>query len=212
MGALLYPLYTIANFGLAIWSIDLLQQSNNGNIFLLILVMAGMIYDNLIISLGRLINEGLHLELLNRLRFFLHDMLIPLLLVVAVKLASAAGVVWATQSLVSSGSWGIALGLIAFGLLVNFKHLELIPTNYAGILRYKPKKSYVPILTIFTALIVGVAGFYIWREIQWPWMFVGTVVMFLGNAFPTTIVGPLLGSTVDFIFILALVLTQINVY
>ncbi|MGV0106471.1 hypothetical protein NSTCB13_05286 [Nostoc sp. DSM 114160] len=64
-------------------------------------------------------------------------------------------------------------------------------------------------LTILIALLVGVAGFYIWREIQWPWMFVGTVVMLFGNALPTKFFGSLVGSAVDFVFILALVTTHI---
>jgi hypothetical protein len=90
--------------------------------------------------------------------------------------------------------------------------LELAPITFAGSLRYKPKKSQAPILTILIALLVGVAGFYIWREIQWPWMFVGTVVMLFGNALPTKIFGSLVGSAVDFVFILALLTTQTVLY
>ena len=212
MGAILYPLYTVANLVLATWSISLWQHSHHANILLLMLVVAGMTYDNLIISLGRLINEGVCLKLLNRLRFLLHDLLIPLLVVVAVKLASAAGVVWASQPIVFSGCWTIAFGLIGLGLVTNCKQLELAPITFAGSLRYKPKKSQVPILTILIALLVGVAGFYIWHEIQWPWMFLGTLVMFFVNALPTKIFGSLVGSAVDFVFMLALLATQIVLY
>ncbi|MEH2233526.1 MAG: hypothetical protein V7K71_28460 [Nostoc sp.] len=209
MGAILYPLYTVANLVLATWSISLWQHSHHANILLLLLVVAGMTYDNLIISLGRLINEGSFLKSLNRLRFLLHDLLIPLLVVVAIKLASAAGVFWANKPILFSGCWTITFGLIGLGLMTNLKHLELAPINVAGSLRYKPKNSKPPISTIFIALLVGVAGFYIWREIQWPWMFVGTVVMLFGNALPTKIFGSLVGSAVDFVFILALLTTHI---
>ena len=212
MGAILYPLYTVANLVLATWSISLWQDSHHANILLLLLVIVGMTYDNLIISLGRLINEGSFLKFLNRLRFLLHDLLIPLLVVVAVKLASAAGVLWASEPILFSGCWTITFGLIGLGLVTNLKHLELAPITFAGSLRYKPKKSQAPISTILIALLVGVAGFYIWREIQWPWMFAGTVVMLFGNALPTKFFGSLVGSAVDFVFILALVTTHIVLY
>ncbi|WP_322708944.1 hypothetical protein [Nostoc sp. ChiSLP03a] len=212
MGAFLYPVYTLASFGLAIWSFNLFAHSHNINILLLISVLVGMTYDNLIVSVGRLINEGTLLELLNRLRFFFHNLFIPLLVVVAVKLACNAGVVWASYPIVCYGCWAIAFGLIAFGLLTEFRYLELAPINFAGSLRYKPKSCSVPILTILTALLVGMAGFYIWRETQWPWMFVGTLIMFLGNALPASIFGTLVSSAVDFLFILGLVATELIVH
>ncbi|WP_414589803.1 hypothetical protein [Scytonema sp. PCC 10023] len=212
MATFLYPIYTVANFGLAIWGINLFQQAPRMSTILLIVVLTGMIYDNLIISVGHLIDEGTLLESLNRLRFLFHNLFVPLLVVVAVKLACNAGVTWAHYPIICYGCWAIALGLIVFGLLTDFRRLELIPTTFAGSLRYKPKSCSVPILTIAIALLVGVVGFYIWREIQWPWMFVGTLVMFSGNAMPTRIFGTLVGSAVDLVFILALLTTPLIVH
>jgi len=212
MAAFLYPVYTLASVGLMIWSFSQFEHSHNINTILLLLVLIGMTYDNLIVSVGRLINEGILLELLNRLRFLLHNLFVPLLVVVAVRLACNASVAWASTPIVCYGCWAIAFGLIAFGLLIDFQRLELAPTTFAGSLRYKPKSYSVPILTILTALLVAVAGFYIWREIQWPWMFLGTLTMFFGNALPTSIFGTLVSSAVDLIFILALVVTELIIH
>jgi hypothetical protein len=212
MAAFLYPTYTLANVGLALWSLSLFKHPHNINTTLLLLVLAGMTYDNFIISIGRLIDQGALLELLNRLRFLFHNLFVPLLVVVAVKLASNAGVVWASNPTVYYGCWVIALGLITFGLVSDFVGLELIPITFAGSLRYKPKSCGLPMLPILTASLVAVMGFFIWREINWPWMLVGTLVMFSGNALPTRIFGTLVSSAVDFVFILALLATELIVY
>ncbi|MBH8553781.1 hypothetical protein I8751_15670 [Nostocaceae cyanobacterium CENA357] len=209
MAAFLYPIYTLATFGLAIWGIILFQQSHRVSTILLIVVVAGMIYDNLIVSVGRLINEGALLKLLNRLRFLFHNLCVPLLVVVAVNLANIAGVPWANNSILYKSCWAIAIALITLGLLTDFRQLELIPTAFAGTLRYKPKSCGVPILTILTALLVAVVGFCIWHQTQWLWMFVGTLIMLVGNALPKSIFGPLLGSVVDCIFILTLLATDL---
>ncbi|MEA5504040.1 hypothetical protein VB735_13130 [Halotia wernerae UHCC 0503] len=210
MAAFLYPIYTLATFGFAIWGIILFQQSHRISTFLLIVVLAGMIYDNLIVSVGYLIHEGALLKLLNRLRFLFHNLFVPLLVVVAVNLADIAGVFWASNFILYKSCWVIAIGLIALGLLTNFRQLELIPTTFAGTLRYKPKSCNAPIVTIFTALLVAIVALYIWHQTQWLWMFVGTLIMLLGNALPKSIFGPLVGSVVDCIFILALLATDLT--
>jgi len=212
MATFLYPIYTVANFGLAIWGINLFQQAPRMSTILLIVVLTGMIYDNLIISVGHLIDEGTLLESLNRLRFLFHNLFVPLLVVIAVRLAYDAGVVWASNPIMSYGCWAIALGLIAFGLVSSFLSLELAPTSFGGTLRYKPKSCGVPIVPILTAVLVAVIGFYIWRETQCPWMFVGTLVMLCGNALPGSIFGPVVSSAVDVVFILAFLATELIVH
>ncbi|MGJ5629483.1 hypothetical protein [Nostoc sp. CALU 1950] len=209
MAAFLYPVYTIATLGLAIWGISLFQQSHRITTILLIVVLSGMFYDNLIVSVGSLINEGTLLKLLNRLRFLFHNLFVPLLVVIAVNLAYIAGVAWANNPIVYKGCWAIAIGLIVLGLVTDFRQLELIPTTFAGTLRYKPKSCSVPVLTIFTALLVAVIGFYIWCQTQWLWMFMGTLIMLFGNVLPKSIFGPLIGSAVDCVFILAMLTTEL---
>ena len=94
------------------------------------------------------------LKFLNRLGFLFHNLFVPLLIVVAVKLACNAGVAWASNPVVYKDCWAIAIKMVAFGLVSDFRQLELIPTAFAGTLRRKPKSCGVPILTILTALLV----------------------------------------------------------
>lgn len=212
MAAFLYPIFTVVSLGLVIWVSSIFQQAHSISTILLIVVLAGMTYDNLIISVGRLIGEGSLLKLLNYLRFLFHYLFVPLLVVVAVKLADDAGVAWASNPIVCKGCWALALGLVVLGLITVFRQLELAPITFAGTLRYRPKTCGLPILPVLTAFLVAVLGFYIWRETESSWMFVGTLIMLCGNALPARIFGPLISSVVDFIFILAFLATELIVH
>ena len=204
MAAFLYPIYTFATFGLAVGTIMLFQQRHEISIILLFLALAGMIYDNFIISIGNLIGEGSLLKLLNRLRFMFH-VFTPILIVSVIKIISHAGVVWGHNSFFYYGAWVLVLGLIIYGLVRTFKQEEeLIPVKIGGILRYKPQKPDLPIGTIITAVCCLVAGVLIWQETQLPWMFVGTLIMFCGNALPASILSFIIAPMIDMIFMIAL--------
>lgn len=205
MAAILHAIYTLAHFGLLVWGIHLFQQSNNIGTILLLVVLVGLIYDNLIISLGSLIGEGKLLESLNRLRFLFHTLFTPLLVVVAVELAHNAGVIWINSPIVRCIAWTIALGLIAFEFGNKFLRLKLVSATFAGTLRYKEEESNsLPLAAILTILLVAVVGISIWQTMQCPWVFLGALVMFLGSAVPTRIVGPVLGSGVEIVLALSL--------
>jgi hypothetical protein len=213
MAAIFFPIYTLFNLGLMIWSVSLFKEQSQASIsiLILILVLFGMIYDNLIISIGRLIDEGALLELLSRLRFLLHNLFVPLLVVCTAKLISQSGISWASNPLFDYGTWLIAIGLILYGLICELQCQELILINFSGTLRYKSQNVGIPISTILTSLIVAIAGGIIWHEIQLPWMFIGTVVMIFGNGLATAAYRPLIGSAVDLLFILGLLVTEIKI-
>ena len=208
MAVYLYPIYTFATLALAIGGISLFQQTGQISTIILIGVIAGMTYDNFIISIGHLIGEGNLLKLLNRLRFLFHNLLVPTLVISASTIISNAGVQWAKNPVFHYGCWAVALGLIVCGLANDFKQEELIPSYFAGTLRYKPKKPAIPTTTILTALFCAIAGISMWFQIEWAWMFVGTLIMFGGNAFSTKPIGPLVASVVDVVFIFTLLATD----
>ena len=205
MAAILHVIYTFAHLGLLIWGIHLFQQSSNIGTILLVIVLVGLVYDNLIISLGSLIGEGRLLESLNRLRFLLHTLFTPLLLVIAVELANHAGVVWIGNPIVRCMAWIVALVLIGFEFGKKFVPLKLVSATFAGTLRYREaESSSLPIGAILTIVLVAVVGISIWQTIQWPWVFLGALIMLLGSAVPIRIVGPVLGSGVEIVLALSL--------
>lgn len=204
MAAILHPIYTLAHFGLAIWGLHLFQQSINMGTILLLVVLTGLIYDNLIISLGSWIGEGELLEFLNRLRFLFHTLFTPLLLVVAVELANYAGVLWFGSPIVHCITWMIAIALIEFEFRKKYLTLKLESTTFAGTLRYREAEGSLPMAAILTIALVAVVGIIIWQTMQCPWVFVGALIMFFGSAVPTRLVGPVLGSGVEIVLVLSL--------
>jgi hypothetical protein len=176
---------------------------------LLSVVLLGMIYDNLIITIGKLIAECSLLKRLNQLRFCFHNLLVPLLVITAINIAADLGITWATSPIVSYISWAIALLLMISGLATFLRSPDLIATDFAGTLRYKPQQSSIPLTTILTAVLVAITGGWIWYVTRWHWMFTGTTVMLAGNALPKNIFGTLIGSAVDSMFIFSLLTTAL---
>lgn len=212
MAAIFHPIYTVVHFWLAIWGLHLFQQSINIGTILLLVVLAGLIYDNLIISIGNFIGEGELLEFLNKLRFLFHTLFTPLLVVVAVELANYAGVTWFGSPIVRGIAWLIAIGLIEFEFRKKFLTLKLESTTFAGTLRYREAEGGLPMAAILTIALVAVIGIIIWQTMQCPWVFVGAVIMFLGSAVPTRLVGQVLGSGVEIVLVLSLLATGLQIY
>lgn len=209
MAAILHLIYTLAHFGLLVWGIHLFQQSSNIGTILLLVVLAGLIYDNLIISLGNWIGEGELLESLNRLRFLFHTLFTPLLVVVAVELAHNAGVMWLSNSIVRYLAWAIALIMIGLEFGNKFLELKLVSNTFAGTLRYiEAESGSLPIAAILTIVLVALVGISIWQTLHCPWVFAGALIMLFGSAIPTRIVGPVVGSGVEIVLALSLLVIQ----
>lgn len=209
MAAILHLIYTLAHFGLLVWGIHLFQQSSNIGTILLLVVLAGLIYDNLIISLGNWIGEGELLESLNRLRFLFHTLFTPFLVVVAVELAHNAGVMWLSNPIVRCMAWAIALIMIWLELGNKFLELKLVSNTFAGTLRYiEAGSGSLPIAAILTIVLVALVGISIWQKLHCPWVFAGALIMLFGSAIPTRIVGPVVGSGVEIVLALSLLVIQ----
>lgn len=82
MDILFYAIYCLAYLILFIWGIDLSRKyhwSMSANVILI--VVAALFYDNLVLASGRWIGEGTFLENLNAVRYWLHALITPLLVV-----------------------------------------------------------------------------------------------------------------------------------
>ena len=110
----IYPqghlLLAIAEFMLISWSISLYNKSKNFAIILSIMVLVCTAYDNIVLFAGSLLESGDLLLSLNKIRFLIHYLFLPLLIVVGVDLANRAGAVWAT-TMTKRLSWILAISL-----------------------------------------------------------------------------------------------------
>lgn len=171
----------LSHLSIGLWGLTLCHQAPQRTTLLLVVVLAGMLYDNAVLLIGSHVKPSALLERLNFLRYVIHNLCVPLLVVVGLDFLSYTNATWVTSPIVSCGFWGVTLGLIALGIK-DCIGLELISTRVAGILHYKPKQKNLPIPTILTSLIMAGIGYYLWAQLHWAWVLIGTVTMILGNA------------------------------
>ncbi|ELS03309.1 Protein of unknown function (DUF1350) [Xenococcus sp. PCC 7305] len=209
----LYPLghllLAIAELFLIGWSIRLWLQSNSLAMIVLPVILISLSYDNLVLASGTLLGEGQLLQLLSQIRFLVHYLCLPFLIVVGFELANRAGAGWAIP-IVRISAWILALGLGITDILTRYIGLELQPVYFAGMLRYTAKQTSPPIITIVVTIVVLLIGlgFWIRTKGKWSWLFFGTLVALIGNALPISQFGTLIGSTSEFLMTLALLFTE----
>lgn len=208
----LYPFFhlliALIEWGLIGWAVFVWRQSNSVAMIVLPILLASTSYDNLVLALGSFFGEGELLKALSMARFLLHYVVVPLFIVVGVELAHRAGASWATK-LTRILSWLIAFGLATIDVITKYRGIELAPVEFAGVLRYSiAQPSGPPIITIIVNFFVLAIGIGIWIRLEWPWLFVGSLLGIVGNAIPIAFVGTLAGSTSEFILAISLLLTE----
>lgn len=210
IGKLIYAGYTLAHLSVLIWATIIFQSSPSLSLAILMLVLAGLVYDNLIIFIGDWLHLGSKLETLNKVRYWCHGLLSPLLLIVAVQVLHVTQVSW-DRSVWSDGlAWSLTFGLILIEVTTRMVKLTLKPIQFAGTLRYKEVVPSRELPVILVILLVGAVGAVVWQQLGWSWMFWGAVIMMLGSAVPTTTkAGPSIGSGVEVILGWSLVATQL---
>ncbi len=209
MGKIIYAAYTIAHTLTLAWTIWLFLAAPSLSLAVLILVLAGLVYDNLIIYMGDWLQAGERLEALNKGRYWCHGLLSPLLLLVALQVLHRTGVSWDHSLWIDWFAVGLTLCLILVEVTSRMVKLSLKPVTFAGTLRYKevmPSREFPVILVI---VLLGIVGGMAWQSLHWPWMFWGALIMMVGSAVPpTTKAGPSIGSGVEVLFGLSLAATQ----
>ena len=207
MAEILYIFYTIAHIILLGWGIRLWRISRSLTLFLILLPIAGLIYDNGVIAIGQFVGEGDTLIVLNQGRYLLHAIITPMLIAASIALAGQAGVGWAKKRATHITFGIVTLGLIFMGLS-EFRHFVFAPEWFSGTLRYvETAVAGPPIPSIITIIIVAIVGVFIWRAIRWPWLFIGGLIMFVGSAIPPSVVGPVVGSGGEVVLLTSLLAT-----
>lgn len=191
------------------WSIRLWRQSNKLAIIILQIVLASLVYDNFVLAIGALLGPGELLMYLNKIRFLVHYISLPFLIVVGVDLVRSAGAAWATP-LTQRLSWVLAFCLAILDVLNRYVGMKLELTSSGGIVRYTALNVGIPIITIAVSvfiLLIGI-GIQVRSRGKLPWLFIGALVALLGNALPQSLFGTLPASSSEFMLILSLLVTE----
>lgn len=161
------------------------------------LIVLGLFYDALILSLGSILPEGTLLRTLSRLRFVFHGALIPLIFPICAY-ALDFSKTWKTIVWIFTGI------LIALGIAEGFA-TDLSLQQVAGILRYTSGEgtpgwagAVSGILSYGTVVPLIIAGIIVWIKQKTPALFLAGFLMFLFSA-----LGPATGNF-DLIFFISM--------
>jgi hypothetical protein len=172
------------------------------------LVIAGLIYDNIMIGIGSFIVEGDNLRSLSMLRFWFHALFTPTLVLFAYGVAKYSTITWAKKPVA-----GILFLLTTFAL-IGYEILETISQRIEvvreyGIVRYTlVGSSGPPLMVLIVAIILLFVGISLFRKTRWSSMMIGVAVMIVGSAVSIPMPSTAVTNTFELIFIFSLFLTQ----
>lgn len=208
MSTAIYTLYTLGHLFILRQALKLRPQSRWPVWLLFLIAEVGLIYDNAIIALGRVIGAGDLLAALNLPRFLIHALITPTLVLVGFYLLKRSGVLWAAGRAAQTIICLITTALMALGL-ISYSALQLEATAEFGILRYHDISGQgPPIPAIITIVLLIIFGAIIWYRVQWPWLCLAAVGMFISAAVPMSLVGPIVGSGGEVLLALGILTTE----
>ena len=182
MSQISYSIYALFYLGFSVYSFIIWRRTKRLSMFFVFVVIAALIYDNGIIALGNTLGEGEFLRILTVGRFCIHFTVTPLLIWTSLEQARRVGYAWAGKPVVRWGAILLITILIASGFVTEVHGIDLQLVNLDGVLRYMlPEAIFTAIVPVVGAVIAILIGGMLWRVKGWPWMFLGTLVIFLAE-------------------------------
>lgn len=203
--------YFAAYLFLLIWGIKLAARYGCNDLSnVLLLVIIGLVYDNGVLAMGKFIGEGSLLENISYPRFYMHAFFTPLLVLFSLSAMKKADFKWTFKKWFQAIFYLLTLGLIVYELFSEVLGLTLEANWKYGVLSYSNVEpaSGVPLMVLFVSLILIFASIIVWRKQGWIWFFVGTLIMFLGNAFPISLPSAAITNAFELILIVSLFFTK----
>lgn len=175
----------------------------------LVLVLFGLLYDNLMIASGASIGEGDTLEVLSKVRYILHALFTPTLLLFALGVCLHLNLITIKKMLWKGSTYLLTIGFILYELFTSVFGMELVPKWKYGILTYESTATTgFPIMIIMIYLAFIVIGFWLVKRYRFPWLLLGTVIMIVGGVITIWIKFEPMMNFCELLFMLSLVITR----
>ena len=175
---------------------------------LLLLLMAGLLYDNFISGIGFLLGEGALLKGLNIVRYVIHAFATPLLCYIVFSIARKMGVKVFQSRVFEAAIWILVAGFMLLGYRHELASMDFVPKIRWGVLNYVHAVSSAPLAAILINIFVITAAVFIWRATLWPGLFITSILMFVLAAIPIKNAPPILGNAGEIIFMYGFVLAE----
>jgi len=194
-------LFTVAIIAYLYMLRRLIQQRLGLPEIIVMLLLIALTMDNLILVLGNAFIDTTGYYYASWFRFFAHALVLPLLMQAVLAVAARAGVTWAARRDVQIITGLIVVAAILFGMITEVIGLQLVEAELMGHLRLVSADAHPPFATIFTNIVVLLVAIPIWRRAGWPWLFAGSLAIFLINgAAGATDYGILAGNAAEILF------------
>lgn len=208
MDSIIFSLFAITYVILLFWGLRTHRRWTLSSV--IFFVVAALIYDNAIYVLGTFIGEGTFLKTLNLLRFWFHALFTPTLILFSITSMGEAKIKWAQQSwvLLIGVLYTIAAMIIEYTTELN--GLVLQASEEYGALSYSSAEeaSGPPIMILMVLMGLLIAGIMLWWKANWPWIFIGTVIMTIGSAVSFDIGSNAITNAFELILLFTLVWTK----
>lgn len=152
----------------------------------LFLVLLALVYDNLIIGIGRFIGEGSLLEILNFGRFWLHALFTPTLILFSIAILREADVKWAKSIWAMIATGILFMSAICIEFFTELKGLAITPNEQYGALSYSSvaEATGPPLMILVVLVALLIAAITLTKKFKWWWMLIGVILMTIGSAVP----------------------------
>jgi len=175
----------------------------------LLLVILAFIYEMLILFIGKWVGEGNLLKILNYVRYWLHALITPLLILVLWKLLYRANVVWSKKIWVKLLVCLLTIGLIFYELVTGVFGIKLEKKWENGILMYENIRDMgVPVMVIILSIFILMTSLILWRKQKWPWLFFGILIMIVGSMITNSLNQTTLTNVFEWILMYSFLVTK----
>ncbi len=184
----LYLLFAVAHLAIGGLVVQAAAKQKSLGLWLLALVSIGLAYDNAILGIGELMGAGDTLLQLNVVRFAIHAIATPLMMIAGLTLARNASVNWTWRRSMSILVYVTTLSCIAYGANEYLTGAAFKIAD-SGVMRYVLAESHGPPLgaiTTMTFLIAFGIALYI-QDRSW-WLLAGALTMFASATFQLGII------------------------
>jgi hypothetical protein len=210
MDAFLYPVITFLYIILFIWSLRFFHESSFWGSSWVLFIIVGLIYNNLILSIGRWIGVGDMLEMLSMFRYLLHVLLTPTLVFVALDILRRIHVEW-SEYLSTRIIYNLyTFSLTVVGVFTEILWINLEPVEVNGIVAYisADSKSHLSYSTLLTLIPLLISGIMVWKRLRWPILIFGVLLALAGGVLTLIFDSMSLGSAFELILMWSLVVTE----
>jgi hypothetical protein len=146
------------------------------------IVGVGLAFDNFVLALGTVLGEGPVLKAINWPRFAIHALFTPTMMIATFGMLRQAGIGFAQSRRWHIFICSITTLMILLGSYIDILRLNLVPESAEGVIRYRNDFVLMPgppIPAVLTIVVAIIFGLILWRRAGWPWLLVGSALMFI---------------------------------